>query len=59
MLDESFECFYILLYIMMIGIYKFKNKLLDWVFEFEGINNEKVEKNVCYLDVFFVGCIDG
>lgn len=43
----------------MIGIYKFKNKLLDWVFEFEGINNEKVEKNVCYLDVFFVGCIDG
>lgn len=59
LLDESPELFHILLYIMMIGTHKLKNKLPDWAFELEGINNEKVEQNVCHLDAFLVGRIDG
>lgn len=43
MLENSFELFYILLYIMMVGDYEFKKKLLDWVVELGGINNENVE----------------
>lgn len=59
MLDESPELFHILLYIMMMGTHKLKNKLPEWAVELEGINNEKVEQNVCHLDAFLVGRIDG
>lgn len=59
MSEETPELFHILFYIMMVGIHKLKNKLPDWAFELIGISNEKVEQNVCHLDAFLVGRIDG
>lgn len=59
MLDNRPELFHILLYIMMVGDHEFKKKLPDWAAELGGINNENVEQNVCHLDAFLVGRIDG
>lgn len=43
----------------MVGDHEFKKKLPDWAAELGGINNENVEQNVCHLDAFLVGRIDG
>lgn len=59
MSEKSPELFHILFYIMMVGTQKLKNKLPDWAIELGGISNEKVEQNVCHLDAFLVGRIDG
>lgn len=59
MLENNPECFHVLVYIMMVHTHKLKNTLPDWATELGEINNEKVEQNVCKLDAFLVGRIDG